>query len=164
MTAYESTKAKLRSQPKNWAITGVAGFIGSHLLETLLRLDQTVLGLDNFATGSRRNLDEIQTNVTAEQWARFRFIHGDIRSHKDCQSVCSDADFVLHQAALGSVPRSIEDPIASNEANVTGFLNMLVAARDAKIKRFVFAASSSTYLDCLVLHLTEYFRWPKVPV
>jgi UDP-N-acetylglucosamine 4-epimerase len=137
----------MRAQPKNWAITGVAGFIGSNLLETLLRLDQHVIGLDNFATGSRRNLDEVRRIVNEEQWMRFNFIDGDITSLGDCRRVCEGANYVLHQAALGSVPRSLGDPLATNAANITGFLNMLIAARDANVCRFVYAASSSTYGD-----------------
>lgn len=147
MTQYEKVKQSLIKEPKTWLITGVAGFIGSNLLETLLLLDQSVVGLDNFATGYQHNLDEVQSLVTAEQWARFRFIEGDIRHLEDCQSACKDVDYVLHQAALGSVPRSINDPIMTNSANITGFLNMLVAARDAKVASFTYAASSSTYGD-----------------
>ena len=140
-------KSALQSTPKTWLITGVAGFIGSNLLETLLKLDQRVIGLDNFATGHQRNLDEVQTLVTTAQWQRFRFLEGDICQLADCQRACADTDYVLHQAALGSVPRSIDDPITTNSANIDGFLNMLVAARDAGVKRFVYAASSSTYGD-----------------
>jgi UDP-N-acetylglucosamine 4-epimerase len=171
MTRYEQIQAELRQAPKTWLVTGVAGFIGSNLLETLLKLDQRVVGLDNFATGHQRNLDEVQTLVTPEQWSNFCFIQGDIRQLADCQramtwqsnaviqdslSVIPDqirdpspipVDYVLHQAALGSVPRSLVDPIATNETNITGFLNMLVAARDAKVKSFTYAASSSTYGD-----------------
>ena len=146
-TAYEQVQKQLRAQPKTWLITGVAGFIGSNLLEALLKLDQHVVGLDNFATGFRRNFDEVQTLVSPTQWARFDFIQGDIRNLPDCQKACEGVDFVLHQAALGSVPRSMEDPIATNASNITGFLNMLVAARDAKVKSFTYAASSSTYGD-----------------
>jgi UDP-N-acetylglucosamine/UDP-N-acetylgalactosamine 4-epimerase len=116
-------------------------------LETLLKLNQRVVGLDNFATGHQRNLDEVKSLVTQAQWANFHFIKGDIRNLEDCQQACKGVDYVLHQAALGSVPRSIEDPINTNSANITGYLNMLVAARDAKVKRFVYAASSSTYGD-----------------
>ncbi|MCD1599816.1 SDR family oxidoreductase [Rheinheimera aquimaris] len=130
-----------------WLITGCAGFIGSNLLETLLKANQQVVGLDNFATGYQRNLDEVQQLVSPQQWANFTFIKGDIRSSADCQQACSGVDYVLHQAALGSVPRSIADPITSNDTNISGFLNMLVAARDAGVKRFVYAASSSTYGD-----------------
>lgn len=146
-TQYEILRASLPQNPKVWLITGVAGFIGSNLLETLLRLDQTVVGLDNFATGHQRNLDEVKTLVNTEQWARFRFIEGDIRKLDDCREACAGVDYVLHQAALGSVPRSINDPITSNSTNIDGFLNMLVAARDASVKSFTYAASSSTYGD-----------------
>lgn len=146
-TRYAALQADLRQQPHTWLITGVAGFIGSHLLEALLGLGQRVVGLDNFATGHRHNLDEVQLLVGDEAWGRFRFIEGDIRNLADCQAACNGVDLVLHQAALGSVPRSIADPITTNAANVTGFLNMLVAARDAGAKRFVYAASSSTYGD-----------------
>lgn len=147
MTAYETLIAALPSQPKTWLVTGVAGFIGSNLLETLLKLDQRVVGLDNFATGHQHNLDEVQNLVSCEQWANFRFIRGDIRQLSDCQTACEGVDYVLHQAALGSVPRSLENPITTNSTNIDGFLNMLVAARDAQVKRFVYAASSSTYGD-----------------
>lgn len=147
MTAYESLQQKLKAEPKTWLVTGVAGFIGSNLLEALLKLDQHVVGLDNFSTGYQRNLDEVKTLVTTDQWASFEFIHGDTRNIGDCHRACNGVDFVLHQAALGSVPRSIEDPIATNQNNIDGFLNILVAARDAKVKRFVYAASSSTYGD-----------------
>ena len=147
MTRYEEVKANLRASPKTWLITGVAGFIGSNLLETLLKLDQTVVGLDNFATGHQHNLDEVQTLVSEEQWARFRFIEGDIRNLEDCRQAVKGTDHVLHQAALGSVPRSIEDPIATNQANIDGFLNMLVAAKDEGVSSFTYAASSSTYGD-----------------
>ena len=128
-------------------MTGVAGFIGSNLLEALLGLEQRVVGLDNFATGHRHNLDQVQALVTPAQWRRFQFIEGDIRVPGDCRTACDGVDYVLHQAALGSVPRSLEDPIATNAANIDGFLHMLVAARDAGVKRFVYAASSSTYGD-----------------
>lgn len=144
---FKQLQSRLISEQHTWLVTGVAGFIGSNLLETLLRLNQKVVGLDNFSTGHQRNLDEVQTLVTAKQWANFNFIKGDIRNLDDCRQACQGVDYVLHQAALGSVPRSIEDPITTNSANITGFLNMLVAARDAKVKRFVYAASSSTYGD-----------------
>jgi UDP-N-acetylglucosamine 4-epimerase len=147
MTPYEQLRRKLIEEPKTWLITGVAGFIGSNLLETLLKLDQRVVGLDNFATGYHRNLDEVEAMVSPAQWGSFRFIEGDIRILDNCRCACEGVDYVLHQAALGSVPRSIEDPITTNAANVTGFLNMLVAARDAKVKSFTYAASSSTYGD-----------------
>jgi len=146
-TAYTLFQEQLRAQPRTWLVTGVAGFIGSHLLETLLKLGQKVVGLDNFATGHQHNLDDVQQLVGDAAWQNFRFIRGDIRELADCQQACAGVDVVLHQAALGSVPRSLADPITTNAANVTGFLNMLVAARDAGVKRFVYAASSSTYGD-----------------
>lgn len=138
---------KLRAASKVWLVTGVAGFIGSNLLENLLKYDQKVVGIDNFSTGFQRNLDEVRGLVTDTQWKNFNFIEGDIRNFEDCKLACQGVDYVLHQAALGSVPRSIENPIATNETNISGFLNLLVAARDAKVKRFVYAASSSTYGD-----------------
>ncbi len=144
---YDELKRELASAPKTWLITGVAGFIGSNLLETLLKLGQKVVGLDNFATGHRHNLDEVHGLVGTAQWARFKFITGDICSLADCQKGCAGVDYVLHQAAIGSVPRSLLDPIATNALNIDGFLNMLVAARDAKVARFVYAASSSIYGD-----------------
>ncbi len=147
MTRYEQLQTELRQNPKTWLVTGVAGFIGSNLLETLLKLDQRVVGLDNFATGHQRNLDEVQSLVNPAQWANFKFIKGDIRQLPDCQKACAGVDYVLHQAALGSVPRSLADPIANNETNISGFLNMLVAARDAQVQSFTYAASSSTYGD-----------------
>jgi len=147
MTRYEEVRAELQAQPRTWLVTGVAGFVGSNLLEELLKLDQYVVGLDNFATGYQRNLDEVQSLVSPEQWARFRFMEGDIRSLDVCREACQGVDYVLHQAALGSVPRSLADPITTNSANIDGFLNMLVAARDAQVKSFVYAASSSTYGD-----------------
>lgn len=147
MTAYEQLLARLPQEPRTWLITGVAGFIGSNLLETLLRLDQRVVGLDNFATGHPRNLDEVRGLVSAEQWARFTFHQGDIRRLDDCRHACEGVEYVLHQAALGSVPRSLVDPITTNGVNIDGFLNMLVAARDAKVDSFTYAASSSTYGD-----------------
>lgn len=147
MTVYDTLLKRLTREPKVWLVTGVAGFIGSNLLEHLLKLNQTVVGLDNFATGHQYNLDEVKGLVTPEQWANFSFIEGDIRQLADCQKACAGVDYVLHQAALGSVPRSIADPITTNAANITGFLNMLVAARDAQVKSFTYAASSSTYGD-----------------
>jgi UDP-N-acetylglucosamine/UDP-N-acetylgalactosamine 4-epimerase len=155
-TAYEQCQANLRQAPKTWLVTGVAGFIGSNLLETLLKLDQHVVGLDNFATGFQKNLDEVQTLVTPAQWHNFKFIEGDIRNLADCQQACAGVDYVLHQAALGSVPRSINDPIATNATNISGFLNMLVAARDAQVSSFTYAASSSTYGDHPALPKVEH--------
>jgi len=147
MTIYIKLQTQLIAEPKTWLITGVAGFIGSNLLETLLMLNQRVVGLDNFSTGYQRNLDEVKTMVTPGQWGRFKFIAGDIRRLDDCHMASQGVDYILHQAALGSVPRSIEDPITTNANNIDGFLNMLVAARNANVQRFVYAASSSTYGD-----------------
>ena len=146
-TTYEERQAELKISPKTWLVTGVAGFIGSNLLETLLQLEQKVIGLDNFSTGHQHNLDEVQGLVSPEQWQRFNLIHGDICNPVTCKEACAGVDYVLHQAALGSVPRSIADPLTTNQNNITGFLNMLVAARDAEVQRFVYAASSSTYGD-----------------
>lgn len=147
LTAYDQLRQTLPQRPKRWLVTGCAGFIGSHLVETLLRLNQRVIGLDNFATGYQRNLDEIHETLVSDQWRNFRFIEGDIRQSGDCRQACQDVDYVLHQAALGSVPRSLADPQTTNATNIDGFLNMLVAARDAGVQRFVYAASSSTYGD-----------------
>ncbi|OZA10209.1 MAG: LPS biosynthesis protein WbpP, partial [Hydrogenophilales bacterium 17-62-8] len=147
MTAFDALKTQLTAAPQTWLVTGVAGFIGSNLLEALLQLDQRVVGLDNFSTGHQRNLDQVQASVGAARWARFSFTRGDIRDPDTCQTQCKGVDYVLHQAALGSVPRSLEDPLTTHASNNTGFLNMLVAARDAQVKRLVYAASSSTYGD-----------------
>ncbi len=147
MTSYQQIQQALKGTSYRWLITGVAGFIGSNLLEALLGLNQKVVGLDNFSTGHQHNLDQIKASIGQDAWSNFRFIHGDIRRLQDCQEACREVDFVLHHAALGSVPRSIEDPIQSNENNISGFLNMLVASRDAGTKRFIYAASSSTYGD-----------------
>lgn len=146
-TTYQRLLEQLATEPRTWLVSGVAGFIGSNLLETLLKLDQHVVGLDNFETGYQRNLDEVCTLVSPAQWARFSFMNGDIRNIDECRKACVGVDHVLHQAALGSVPRSIEDPISTNEVNITGFVNMLVAARDAEVRSFTYAASSSTYGD-----------------
>jgi UDP-N-acetylglucosamine/UDP-N-acetylgalactosamine 4-epimerase len=147
MTSFQQLLQTLPASPKTWLVTGVAGFIGSNLLEALLKLDQRVVGLDNFATGFQHNLDEVQSLVTPAQWSNYQFIQGDIRNLEDCQRACAGVDYVLHQAALGSVPRSLADPITTNSTNITGFLNMLVAACDAQVKSFTYAASSSTYGD-----------------
>lgn len=147
MSRYGEVCEQLQAAPKTWLVTGVAGFIGCNLLEKLLQLDQRVVGLDSFATGHRYNFDKVRAGVTPQQWARFNFIEGDIRNLDDCRAACNGVDYVLHQAALGSVPRSLEDPATTNAANIDGFLNMLVGARDARVKRFVYAASSSTYGD-----------------
>ena len=134
-------------QSFRWLVTGAAGFIGSHLVERLLQLEQDVVGLDNFATGSRANIEQVQASVGEQKWRRFTFIEADICDLNACNEAVRGADYVLHQAALGSVPRSVADPLLSNRANVDGFLNMLVASRDANVKRFIYAASSSTYGD-----------------
>ena len=147
LTAFDQLALRLKAQPARWLVTGCAGFIGSHLVETLLKFDQKVVGLDNFSTGYQRNLDEVRQTVSSAQWLLFDFVEGDIRRADDCRRVCQGVDYVLHQAALGSVPRSLADPQTTNAANIDGFLNMLVAARDAGVKRFVYAASSSTYGD-----------------
>lgn len=147
MISYTECVNSLKNHSYTWLITGVAGFIGSNLLEHLLKLNQRVIGLDNFSTGHRSNLEEVLRTVGPERWSAFRFIDGDIRNLSDCRKACENVDYVLHQAALGSVPRSLSDPIASNDTNVCGFLNMLVAARDAGVLSFTYAASSSTYGD-----------------
>lgn len=144
---YDAAKENLKQAPKSWLVTGAAGFIGSNLVETLLKLGQNVVGLDNFATGHRRNLAEIEGLVDSEAWSRFSMIDGDIRDLDICRKAVVDVNYVLHQAALGSVPRSLEDPLTSNAVNIDGSLNMLVAARDEGVSRFVYAASSSTYGD-----------------
>lgn len=146
-SAFQETLAALQAQPRRWLVTGCAGFIGSNLLEALLAAGQEVVGLDNFATGHRHNLDEVAAQVGADAWSRFRFIEGDIRDLEACRQATAGVDHVLHQAALGSVPRSLEDPITTNEVNIGGFLKMLVAARDAGVRSFIYAASSSTYGD-----------------
>ena len=156
---YESVKRQLRRRPRTWLVTGCAGFIGSHLVENLLLLNQRVIGLDNFATGSRKNLTSVRQKVGAGTWKRFRFLPGDITRLADCYRAVgirlsqgkrgqrSPVDIILHQAGLGSVPRSVADPLRTHHANVTGTLNLLVAARDAGVRRVVYAASSSTYGD-----------------
>lgn len=155
MSQYDDIKIQLQKEPKIWLITGVAGFIGSNLLETLLLLNQKAVGLDNFATGYQRNLAEVQSLVSAQQWQRFNFIEGDIRNYQDCEQAVATVDYVLHQAAHGSVPRSIEDPLTSNAANISGFLNMLQAAKEAEVESFSYAASSSTYGDHTALPKVE---------
>ncbi|KAF0809829.1 wbpP [Alcanivorax sp. S71-1-4] len=147
MSRYDQIKVDLRAAPATWLITGVAGFIGSNLLEVLLSLEQKVIGLDNFSTGYPHNLEKVKHRVTEAHWKNFSFIEGDIARLEDCRKAVSGVDYVLHQAALGSVPASIADPIATNLANVDGFLNMLVAARDEGVKSFTYAASSATYGD-----------------
>lgn len=147
MTPYEKLQRTLRAEPQKWLVTGAAGFIGSNLVEALLQLEQRVVGLDNFATGKRANLDEVRRLVTPRQWRRFQFIEGDLRAGAACQRACRGVAYVLHQGALGSVPRSIAEPLNSHEANVNGTLNMLLAARDQRVRAFVYASSSSVYGD-----------------
>ena len=155
MSNYQEAKIQLKSNPKIWLITGVAGFIGSNLLEHLLKLNQTIIGLDNFSTGHQRNLDEIKGLVTDVQWKRFHFIEGDIRDYEVCVSALKGVDYVLHQAALGSVPRSLADPLSSNGVNISGFLNVLHAAKEEGVKSFTYAASSSSYGDHTALPKVE---------
>ncbi|MBM2882779.1 Vi polysaccharide biosynthesis UDP-N-acetylglucosaminuronic acid C-4 epimerase TviC [Chromobacterium phragmitis] len=147
MSYFQQLRNKISENEKTWLITGVAGFIGSNLLEELLTLNQKVIGLDNFSTGNVRNLEEVQRAVTEEQWGNFRFIEGDIRNYSTCEDTCAGVDYVLHQAALGSVPRSINDPITTNQTNIDGFLNVLQASKNANVESFTYAASSSTYGD-----------------
>lgn len=147
MTAYFDLCARLKAAPRTWLVTGVAGFIGSNLLQRLLDLDQVVVGVDNFSTGSPRNLEDVKAQVAPAAWARFTFHESDIRDLNACRRACEGAAVVLHQAAIGSVPRSIKDPITTHQSNVDGFLNLLVAARDAGVERMVYASSSSVYGD-----------------
>lgn len=152
---YNQVKDNLRKHQKTWLITGVAGFIGSNLAEALLKLNQKVLSLDNFSTGHRYNLEHIQDAVSKEQWENFTFVEGDITDFDTCKEITKNVDIVLHQAALGSVPRSIDNPLLSNHHNVTGFLTMLTAAKDNGVKRFVYASSSSVYGDSQELPKVE---------
>ena len=152
---FDIATRRLASEPHRWLVTGGAGFIGSHLVESLLRLGQTVVTLDNLSTGRQANLSEVKSAVGEDAWQNHQFLRGDIRDLATCRQACEGVDYILHHAALGSVPRSVEDPIEANSANITGFLNMLVAARDAKAKRFVYAASSSTYGDSTKLPKVE---------
>lgn len=147
MSAYDDLKNELSRAPQQWLVTGVAGFIGSNLLEELLQLDQQVVGLDNFSTGKRDNLCDVRSLVTRQQWKQFRFIEGDIRNFESCLNACHGVDVILHQAALGSVPRSVEDPAGCNENNVSGTLNVLKAACKSNVRRVVYASSSAVYGD-----------------
>src|SRR5258708_6884550 len=147
MATYEKLRIELKRNPKTWLVTGAAGFIGSNIVETLLKLGQKVVGLDNFATGNKKNLAEVKQLVGPSGWKNFKFIAGDICDWDTCRRACRRVDYVSHQAALGSVPRSIEQPLTANENNITGFLNVLVAARDNEVKRFVYASSSAIYGD-----------------
>ena len=147
MQSYTDTCSHMAAQPRTWLVTGAAGFIGSNLVEALLRLGQKVVGLDNFLTGHQKNLDQVRGLVSRDEWARFQFLQADIRDVEACRKACAGVDYVLHQAALGSVPRSIENPLLTHEINVTGFLNVLNSAREAGVSRFVYASSSSVYGD-----------------
>lgn len=153
--AYAAALADLTVRPRTWLVTGAAGFIGSNLVEALLGAGQQVVGLDSFITGKQANLDEVRQAVGEPAWARFRFVRGDVADPETCRKAVAGAEYVLHQAALGSVPRSIEDPVGSHRANVDGFLNMLVAARDAGVLGFVYASSSSVYGDSPALPKRE---------
>jgi len=155
MTQFEKRLKELQQNPKTWLVSGVAGFIGSNLAEFLLKQNQKVVGLDNFSTGYRHNLDDIKANVTETQWQNFSFTEGDIKDYETCEEITKDVDIILHQAALGSVPRSIDNPVTSNLSNVTGFLNMLTAAKNNGVKRFVYASSSSVYGDSKELPKVE---------
>ncbi len=152
---YQQIRQDLQTNPKSWLVTGVAGFIGSNLLETLLKLNQKVRGLDNFSTGFQHNLDEVQSRVSAQQWQNFSLTEGDICKLETCEQVVEGVDYILHQAALGSVPRSIADPVTTNLVNISGFLNMLQAAKNANVESFTYAASSSTYGDSPALPKVE---------
>jgi UDP-N-acetylglucosamine 4-epimerase len=147
MSAYDLLREELAAEPRTWLITGVAGFIGSHLLETLLALDQQVVGLDNFSTGAPRNLDEVRRRVRDAQWARFTFHEGSVADMSACRVASDHVDYVLHQAGFVSVPLSLEDPVACHDTNVTGTLNVLIAARDNRVRRVVYASSSAVYGD-----------------
>lgn len=152
---YLKVKQQLLTKRRTWLVTGVAGFIGSNLAEELLKLNQRVISLDNFSTGHRYNLEHIKKSVTPEQWENFTFVEGDISHYDTCKAITKDVEIILHQAALGSVPRSIDDPVVSNNSNVTGFLNMLSAAKENGVKRFVYASSSSVYGDSQELPKVE---------
>ncbi len=147
MTSYDQLRTKLRDTPQTWLVTGVAGFIGSNLLENLLKLNQRVVGLDNFSTGHRDNLEAVKNLVSAAQWRKFRLLKGDIADAAVCQRACKGVRYVLHHAALGSVPASLAKPLACHRSNVTGFVNVLEAARQAKVKRVIYASSSAVYGD-----------------
>lgn len=147
MAHINPTHSSVPTPPARWLVTGVAGFIGSHLLQRLLRDGHEVVGIDNFSTGKPANLQDVRESVGETAWRRFTFIEGDIRSKAVCGSACDGIDVVLHQAALGSVPRSLANPAESNDSNVSGTVQLLVAAKDARVRRIVFASSSSVYGD-----------------
>ena len=155
MNTFKTLLKTFETDQKTWLVTGVAGFIGSNLAEFLLKHNQKVVGLDNFSTGHRHNLNDIKENITSKQWENFSFTEGDIKDYETCETISKDIDIILHQAALGSVPRSIDDPVTSNLSNVTGFLNMLTAAKNNGVKRFVYASSSSVYGDSKELPKVE---------
>ncbi len=155
MTTYENTLSNLRATPRRWLVTGCAGFIGSHIVETLLRNGQSVAGLDNFATGFPRNLDLVRAGVGDEAWARFRFIEGTVADREACREACREVDAISHQAGFISVPQSLEDPLACHATNVTGTLNLLVAARDAGIRSFAYASSCAVYGDETTMPMRE---------
>ncbi len=155
MSKFEEVKTDLAKKSQSWLVTGAAGFIGSHIVFHLLKLNQKVVGLDNFISGHRENLNDVKAQLPSHQWKNFKFIEGDIRNFKTCQDAVKNIDFISHQAALGSVPRSIKDPVATNEHNVSGFLNMLTAAKDGKVRSFVYASSSAVYGDHPVLPKVE---------
>ena len=152
---YYDICQKLFKEPKTWLISGVAGFIGSNLLEKLLKLNQNVVGLDNFSTGFNENLISVKSSVKPDQWNNFNMIEGSITDINTCRLACKKVNYVLHQAALGSVPRSLKDPVATNTSNIDGFLNMLVASKEEKVEKMVYAASSSTYGDLASLPKVE---------
>lgn len=152
---YEDIRQLLLDNQRTWLITGVAGFIGSNILEELLNLNQKVIGVDNYATGYQNNLEDVRRVVTLARWNNFKFVYGTIEDADLCSALMNGVDFVLHQAALGSVPRSIENPQLTNQINVSGFLNILIAANEAKVKKFIYAASSSTYGDSTILPKIE---------
>ena len=161
---YDKLQGRLKAAPRTWLITGVAGFIGSNLLETLLRLDQRVKGLDDFSSGKKPNLEAVRAQVTPSQWARFHLCKGGIANPEICREACAGAEIVLHHAALVSVPLSLEKPLLCHASNVTGFLNMLLAARDAGASRFVYASSSAVYGDdAALLKLEDKIGRPLSP-
>jgi len=152
---YDEVRGRIQAVPRRWLVTGAAGFIGSHLVEQLLALEQKVVGLDNFSTGKRENLELVRRAAGEARWKNFRFVEGDIRSLDVCNGACASVDVVLHQAGLGSVPRSIDKPLRTHDSNVNGFLNILLAARDAGARRLVYASSSAVYGDSPALPKLE---------
>ncbi len=147
MSAYEQCLEDLRAQPRKWLVTGCSGFIGSHIVETLLGLGQRVIGVDNLATGSQANINDVLEKVGSEAWAKFTFLEGDVRNLVTCRAACAGVDAVVHQAGFVSVPLSMQKPLDCHATNVTGTLNLLLAARDAGVRSFVYASSSAVYGD-----------------